>query len=101
MSNDPHAPGGWEYALEAARSVPRCGARTRSGIPCAGPAMPNGRCRMHGGGSTGPRTAEGLERSRAAPLKHGGRSAEVRQAASVRGAARRVMTELRGMLRGV
>ena len=32
---------------------PRCGARTRSGSPCEGPAMPNGRCRMHGGASPG------------------------------------------------
>ena len=29
---------------------PRCGARTRNGTPCRSPAMPNGRCRMHGGG---------------------------------------------------
>jgi hypothetical protein len=26
------------------------------------PAMPNGRCRMHGGPSTGPRTPQGLAR---------------------------------------
>ena len=32
---------------------PRCGARTRLGCPCRSPAMPNGRCRMHGGKSTG------------------------------------------------
>ncbi|MGC1180491.1 MAG: HGGxSTG domain-containing protein [Methyloceanibacter sp.] len=31
----------------------RCRARTRSGSPCQSPAMPNGRCRMHGGLSTG------------------------------------------------
>jgi hypothetical protein len=31
----------------------RCGARTRSGSPCRSPAMTNGRCRMHGGPSTG------------------------------------------------
>lgn len=31
----------------------RCGARTRSGSPCRSPAMANGRCRMHGGPSTG------------------------------------------------
>ena len=31
----------------------RCGARTRSGKPCQSPAMPNGRCRMHGGPSPG------------------------------------------------
>ena len=49
----------------------RCEAKTRRGAPCRAPAMPNGRCRMHGGKSTGPRTAEGLERSRMARLKHG------------------------------
>ncbi len=32
---------------------PRCGAKTRSGRPCGSPAMPNGRCRMHGGSSPG------------------------------------------------
>ena len=37
--------------------------------------MANGRCRMHGGPSTGPRTPEGLERSRRARWKHGDRSA--------------------------
>ena len=26
-----------------------CGAKTRSGQPCKAQAMPNGRCRMHGG----------------------------------------------------
>ena len=33
--------------------------------------MANGRCRFHGGRSTGPRTAAGLERSREARLTHG------------------------------
>jgi hypothetical protein len=32
---------------------PRCGAKTRSGSPCRSAAMPNGRCRMHGGASPG------------------------------------------------
>ena len=41
------------------------------------PAMANGRCRMHGGKSTGPRTPEGLERSRKANFKHGFYSAEL------------------------
>ena len=36
--------------MHAAR---RCGARTRRGRPCRAPAMPNGRCRMHGGPSPG------------------------------------------------
>ncbi|RPJ19295.1 MAG: hypothetical protein EHM35_20835 [Planctomycetaceae bacterium] len=52
-------------------NAPRCGAKTRQGTACRGPAMANGRCRMHGGASTGPRTPEGLERSRRARLKHG------------------------------
>jgi hypothetical protein len=35
----------------------RCGAKTRGargGRPCRSPAMPNGKCRMHGGRSGGP-----------------------------------------------
>lgn len=31
----------------------QCGAKTRSGKPCQSPGMANGRCRMHGGPSTG------------------------------------------------
>lgn len=31
----------------------KCGAKTRSGQPCKANAMPNGRCRKHGGKSTG------------------------------------------------
>ena len=31
-----------------------CGAKTRSGLPCRNRPMANGRCRMHGGKSTGP-----------------------------------------------
>jgi hypothetical protein len=57
--------------------VPRCGARTRAGYPCRSPAMANGRCRLHGGNSTGARTAEGLQRCRTASLTHGQRSAAV------------------------
>ena len=33
--------------------APRCGAKTRQGSSCQAPAMRNGRCRMHGGKSTG------------------------------------------------
>jgi hypothetical protein len=36
--------------LAAARATPRCGARSkRTGEPCEGAAMANGRCRFHGG----------------------------------------------------
>jgi hypothetical protein len=56
--------------------APRCGAKTRRGIPCRAPAMRNGRCRLHGGKSTGPRTPEGLARMRKGKTKHGLYSAE-------------------------
>jgi hypothetical protein len=66
-------------ALIKANSAPRCGARRKStGQPCRAPAMPNGRCRVHGGASTGPRTPEGLERSRKARWKHGRYSQEAK-----------------------
>ena len=52
-----------------------CGARTRRGTACQKPPL-NGktRCRLHGGLSTGPRTAEGKARIAAAHWKHGRRS---------------------------
>jgi hypothetical protein len=51
--------------------VPRCEAKTRRGTLCQCPAMANGRCRIHGGLSTGPRTAEGVERIKKANTTHG------------------------------
>ena len=59
-------------------AAPRCGARTRCGGACRQPAMRNGRCRMHGGLSTGPRTPEGRARCARARLTHGGYSAATR-----------------------
>jgi hypothetical protein len=67
----------WRITLPLAHASPRCGARTRAGAPCRAAAMPAGRCRIHGGASTGPRTAEGLERMRAAKTTHGQRTAEM------------------------
>ncbi len=59
--------------------APRCGARTRAGCPCQAPAIRGRlRCRMHGGRSTGPRTAEGMARIRAARTSHGGYGADTR-----------------------
>ena len=36
--------------------IPRCGAKTRSGGCCGHYSMKNGRCRYHGGKSTGARS---------------------------------------------
>ena len=52
--------------------APRCGAKARTtGCRCRAPAMPNGRCRMHGGKSTGPRTPKGFADLAEARTKHG------------------------------
>jgi hypothetical protein len=49
------------------RQKRHCGARTRRGTPCQCKALKTKRgawrCRLHGGLSTGPRTAEGASRS--------------------------------------
>ena len=50
--------------------APRCGAKTRKGTPCKSPAMKNGRCRMHGGASTG------APKGNRNAFKHGHYSAE-------------------------
>jgi hypothetical protein len=57
-------------------AAPRCGARTRRQGCCRQPAMSNGRCRLHGGLSTGPRTAAGRARCAAARRTHGFYAAE-------------------------
>ena len=45
----------------------RCGAKTRQGSPCKRPANKrNGRCRLHGGRSTGPKSADGRAKIAAA-----------------------------------
>ena len=44
------------------KSKRQCGAHARStGLPCTAKALPNGKCRNHGGLSTGPRTTEGRQ----------------------------------------
>jgi hypothetical protein len=58
--------------------APQCGAKNRRQTPCRAPAMENGRCKFHGGLSTGPRTPEGLERSRRARWKNGVYSEETK-----------------------
>ena len=75
-------------AAQKLSSSQLCGARTRQGGPCGQIAMRNGRCRFHGGLSTGRRTAEGIEAHREAVTRHGGRSREMAE-------FRRAMRELR------
>ena len=70
-----------EASLNAMRLAPRCGAKTRAGHPCRGPARRGKkRCRMHGSGGApfGNRNSE----------KHG-----------LRGRAMRDMQELARLLR--
>lgn len=62
MSNKPH-----ESSPES--DTIKCGAQSRNGTPCKNSAMKNGRCRLHGGLSTGPKTMEGL--AKCGNWKHG------------------------------
>jgi len=49
-----------------------CGAKSkRTGKPCRQPAMRNGRCRLHGGKSTGPRTKKGIDAIQRKHFIHG------------------------------
>ena len=71
-----HASRAASAARQSAAPVarPPCGARCRDGHACVAPAVwcaatrrpRNGRCRMHGGLSTGPRTPDGRARVAAA-----------------------------------
>lgn len=59
------------YGMNSKATKQTCGAKTRSGTPCENLRIyPNGRCKNHGGLSTGPRTKEGIARA-LANLKHG------------------------------
>lgn len=58
-----------------------CGAINRQGQPCRRAPMPNGRCYLHGGASTGPKTTAGIERIRKARTIHGLYSRETRERA--------------------
>jgi len=75
--------------------APRCGAKTRKGTLCMAPAMKNGRCRMHGGKSTGPKTPEGIEKIREAQLKH---AKYTKEALAERKEFHSLMRKLRGTI---
>ena len=63
---------GHDLMKDLAQKPLRCGAKTRSGTPCAKyPLAGKRRCRLHGGASTGPRTAEGRAAISAANTRHG------------------------------
>jgi hypothetical protein len=66
------------------KDATRCGAKTRRGTPCAGMAMPNGRCRMHGG------TSPGAPKGNRNAWKHGHYSAE---AIALRRLIRRLLSD--------
>lgn len=77
--------------------APRCGARNRRGTPCQCAAMRGKRrCRLHGGLSSGARTAEGIHRIRVANWKDGSRSARLQREAKAE--ARRREQEIRAVL---
>jgi hypothetical protein len=67
------AEGGYRHELRpASRDFPdqlrglTCGAKTRAGTPCKLTQIyVNGRCKLHGGRSTGPKSEEGKRRSAA------------------------------------
>ena len=91
---------------DPAQTPIRCGAKTRSGVPCAKfPKEGKRRCRLHGGLSTGPKTDAGREAISAANTKHGRyRSWRDKRAKEkyYLGAIKRVMEEARkaGLLVG-
>ena len=70
----------------------RCGARTRSGSRCRSPAMPNGRCRMHGG------LSPGAPKGNKNALKHGHYTAE---AIASRREIARMLREARALVKEV
>lgn len=60
-------------------TVVLCGAKARrnNNQPCRQPGMlTNGRCRLHGGKSTGAKTAQGKAKSAQANLKNGNHTQE-------------------------
>ena len=75
----------------------RCEARTRRGTPCQRPGNKiNGRCKLHGGRSTGPRTEDGVARLVASKTIHGRTTKPERAKAKYRAeVGRQVMLELK------
>ena len=77
----------------------RCEAKTRRGTLCQRPArLPVGRCKLHGGASTGPKAEDGLARLTAARTTHGRFTKKKRLAAKQRAeVGRQMRAELKGL----
>jgi hypothetical protein len=64
-------------AQDNSKEPGKCGAKNRSGNPCRRPAgwgtdhPGSGRCKLHGGLSTGPKSPEGKKKIAANAIKHG------------------------------
>ncbi len=79
-------------ATEAMRAAPRCGAHTRSGHPCKGPAVGGrGRCRMHHGGK-----AKGAPLLNLNAWKHGHYSRAMRTTRAQLTFVSKMLRELKG-----
>ena len=76
--------------------VPCCTAKSkRTGNLCRQPAMKNGKCRFHGGKSTGAKTAQGKLNRDKAKLKHG---FYTREAIAERKMMREALREMSGVV---
>lgn len=74
---------GERWADVYGRSIGPCGARNRSGGTCKLPGVGvGGRCKFHGGASTGPRTAAGKARSALNGLRRSQNPMDLERAAS-------------------
>lgn len=81
--------------------APRCGAKNRQGNPCRCPAMRGkSRCRLHGGRSTGAKTAQGIQAIRQANWKHGLRSERLQRECRIH-AAKEWKAQGFGLLGGI
>jgi hypothetical protein len=78
----------WPEAVAEAKVLMRCGARTLAGTPCRPSGLPrNGRCALHAGWATGPKSPEAQARSRA-------RMIQMNQSEDGRERSRRIMMNL-------
>lgn len=84
------------------KTLPKCGAKTRKRKACQQVAMTNGRCYLHGGKSTGPKTKEGLLRMKQSKIKHGYYTKErINDRKEFRVKLNEVKTQLNSMLEGI